>query len=433
MAQTVHSTFTELTDAAFDAHADTMVANSKTAQKKREAIAYLWSVCSTDKKTLAADRKALNTKRLAQQKRQDKIEELLTHLEFDFSKSPELFTAQTLSDADMVVASGHSSKTVYIGGKSYTGDLTISGSNVTFDGEGHGLAVDETLTNTASIVGDLIITGENITIRNIDFTSSSNEAVRVAGAKNVTLIGCKFAPGAGLTDTKWFYGDGIQSGNVTIENCFVSNFDSWYLMDASTTSAVATVRLDQVKLIKNYFKNNHGSIAIRGPVSDPNKYVQVTGNRFETTTFHQLFWDFCEVSGATKRIVIQDNVCIGEPGTHTSAGKKGGFQIWSKSPQPWSLYFKGNSGQNMKVFLKIAHNSAFYSANTFDEEHHHIEFDKTLVDVAHCFSPVYKKEDGTTASANKWQEGDYVPINSSTYVSVPSVINPNSYSVVAPS
>jgi len=434
MAQSVHSSFTGLTHAAFTTHADIMVANSKTAPKKREAIAYLWTVCSTDKKTLAADRKALNTKRLAQQKRQDKIEELLGHLEFDFSKSPELFTAQSLSDADMATALTQNNKTVYVGGKTYNGDITISGDSVTLDGEGHGLAVDETLANTAIFTGcDLIITGTTVTVKNVDFTSSTNQAVRVAGAKNVTFVGCKFSPGPNLTDTKWFYGAGIQSGNVSIENCLVSDFDSWYLMDASTTSAAATVRLDEVKLINNYFKNNHGSISIRGPVADPNKDVRVTGNRFETTTFHLQFWDFCEVSRATKGIVIQDNVCIGEPGTHTAAGKKGGFQMWSKSPQPWTLYFKGNSGQNLKVFLKIAHNAAFYSANTFDEEHHHIEFDKTLTDVAHCFSPVYKKEDGTTASANKWQEGDYVPVNSATYPSVPSVVNASSYSVVAPS
>jgi len=57
MAQSVHSSFAGLSHAAFTTHADTMVANSKTAQKKREAIAYLWTVCSTDKKTLAADEK----------------------------------------------------------------------------------------------------------------------------------------------------------------------------------------------------------------------------------------------------------------------------------------------------------------------------------------------------------------------------------------
>lgn len=434
MSQTVHSSFKELTHVEFQAHANAMVANSKTAQKKREAVSYLWAICSADKATLDADRTELNLKRLDQKKRQDKIEELLVALEFDYSKSPELFSAQTLSDADMITALTQSSKTVFVGGKTYNGDLTISGDHVTLDGEGaDGSAKSETLANTATFTGDLIITGNNIVIKNIDFTSSTNEAVRVNGASNITLDSCTFQPGSNLTDTKWWFGAGLQSGDLTIKNCFVQNFDSWMLMDASTTSAAATVRLDQVHIKNNYFKNNAGSIAIRGPVSDPNKHVQVTGNKFETTTFHNLFWDFCEVSGATKRVTVQDNVCIGEVGTHTSPGKKGGFQIWSKSARPWTLYFKGNSGQNMKVFLKIAHNSTFYSPNTFDDDKHHIEFDGTLTDVAHCFSPVYKKEDGSTASADKWQEGDYVPINSSTYVSVPSVINPHGYSIVSPS
>ena len=101
-----------------------------------------------------------------------------------------------------------------------------------------------------------------------------------------------------------------------------------------------------------------------------------------------------EVSGGVKKVRIEDNVCVGEAGTHTAAGKKGGFQVWSKSDRPWTLYFKGNTGQNLKVFLKIAHNAGFYSPNTFDEENHHLEFDGTLTDVAYAFSPVYKKADG---------------------------------------
>ena len=146
MSQTVHSSFKELTDSQFKSHADAMVANSKTAQKKREAVSYLWSICSADKATLDAERTELNLKRLAQKKRQDKIEELLVGLEFDYSKSPELFTAQTLSDADMTTALTQSPKTVFVGGKSYTGALTISGDHVILDGEGaNGSANNDTL------------------------------------------------------------------------------------------------------------------------------------------------------------------------------------------------------------------------------------------------------------------------------------------------
>jgi len=434
MPQPVHTTFGALSDVDFVAHATAMINNSRTAAKKREAIAYLQSVCSTDKNSIETERKVINTKRLGQKKRQDKIASMLAELEFDFQQTPELFTAQSvISDADMITALTENSKTIFVGGKQFSGAVIISGSNVTLDGEGSGSAKAESLSNTAVFAGDLILSGDKITVRNIDFTSSTNAAVRVSGASNVTLENCRFAPGTNLTDTKWFYGAGLQTGDLTIKNCFVQNFDSWMLMDASTTSAAATVRLDQVRIKNNFFKNNAGSIAIRGPESDPNKSVIVTGNRFETTTFHQYFWDFLEVSGGVKKVRIEKNVCIGAVGTHTAAGKKGGFQIWSKSDRPWTLYFKDNSGQNLKVFLKIAHNAGFYSPNTFDDENHRIEFDGTLTDVAFAFSPVYKKADGTTLSENKWQEGDYVPENVATYPSVPNTINTTGYPVVSPS
>ena len=430
--QPTYTSFTELSHAEFIAHAEIMLSNSKRAEKKREAAAYLQSTAAQDKKILDEERRKSKTRRLAQREREKTINELLNQLSFDFSKSPELFTAQTLSDADMATMLTQDSKTVFIGGKAFAGDLVVSGSGVTVDGEGSGSAVAQTLTNSATVVGDLIISGDNCTIRNIDFTSATNQAVRVAGASNLTIENCKFSPGAGLSDTKWFYGAGIQTGDLTIKNCRVSDFDSWYLMDASTTSAAATVRLDQVRIKNNFFKNNAGSIAICGPVADPNKSVVVSGNTFETATFHQYFWDFVEVSGATKRVVIRDNACVGEPGTHTAAGKKGGFQVWSKSPRPWTLDFRGNAASNLKVFLKIAHNAGFYSPDTSDEDHR-IEFDATLTDVAFAFSPVYKKADGTTASENKWQEGDYVPENAAVYPSPPSVVNPSNYSVVQPS
>jgi len=431
--ETVHKTFQELTHTQFQAHADNLVAHSKTASKKREAVSYLWSVCSTDKKQLDQDRTDLKAKRHAQKKRQKAVETHLLGMEFDFARSPELFQNQTLTDAQLVSALTQNNETVFMKGKAFSGSITISGDNVTLDGEGSGLAKDGTLANSASVAGDLIITGANVTVKNVDFTSSTNQAVRVNGASNVKLVGCKFAPGGNLTDTKWFYGAGIQSGDITIENCRVEEFDSWYLMDASTASAAATVRLDKVSLINNYFRENAGSIAIRGPVADPNRDVRVIGNRFETTTFHGSFWDFCEVSGGFLRARIENNICIGQVGTNTAVGKKGGFQVWSRSPRPSTLYFKGNQGQNLKVFLKIAHNTVYYTPNSYDTENNLIDVSATLSNCAYAFSPVYKKNDGTTLQDDKWQEGDYTPANLATYPNVPSIVNPNGYATVQPS
>ena len=429
MTQQVHETFVGLTYDQFVAHADAMVSNSTTDSSKRQAIAYLSKVLSLDQKSLDTDRKTLKNKRYSQRRRETKVAELHDELEFDFSKTPSLFSAQTLSDQDMLNAVAADQSHVFIGTKQYTGDLTISGNNVTLDGQGTGSAVAETLSNNAQITGKLHITGNNCVIKNVDFVSTGEKAVTVAGAANLVLDSCKFTCGPNLNDAKWFFGDGLSAGTLTIKNCTVTGFNSWYLADASTHSTAATVKLDSVEILENYFKNNHGSIAIRGPTNDPNGKVTITRNKFETDTFHQYFWDFVEVSGAVREVVCTDNEFNGVPGTNTEAGKKGGVQVWSKSPVPWTLYFKGNVATNLKVFLKIAHNSTFYSPNTHDPRQR-LEFDGTLTNVAYCFAPVYKKEDGTTAQDDKWQEGDYVPVNAAVYPNVPSIVNPQGYAVV---
>jgi hypothetical protein len=91
--------------------------------------------------------------------------------------------------------------------------------------------------------------------------------------------------------------------------------------------------------------------------------------------------------------------------------------------------------KNLKIGLKIATNNTFYSPNTFSEDNHSISLDGAVTDVAFAFSGVYKKNDGTTSSAMKWQEGNYTPVNVSTYPSYVgvSVVNPSNYAIVQPS
>jgi hypothetical protein len=91
--------------------------------------------------------------------------------------------------------------------------------------------------------------------------------------------------------------------------------------------------------------------------------------------------------------------------------------------------------KNLKIGLKIATNNTFMSPNTFDEDNHNISLDGTVTDVAFAASFVYKKNDGSTTSANKWQEGDYTPVNVGTYPSYVgvSVLNPSNYAIVQPS
>ena len=427
----VHTSFESLTATEFEAYAKQLVENSKTTGKKREALSYLWSVCSADKKKIDQQLKNAKQDQYTQKQRQDVVQNEIIDHEFDFSLSPELFTQQSLTDATLENLLQTDNSIIYMKNKSYTGDLVVSANNVIVDGQGSGEALSE-LSNSANVNGNLVIQSENVHIKNINFISRTNQCVIVNGAKNVTLSNCSFQPGSGLSDTKWFYGAGLQSGNLKIENCKVENFSSWYLMDASTTSAAAQVRLDNVEIINNYFSENQGSIAIRGPESDPNQYIKVHGNKFETAVFHQYFWDFVEISGAFLQADIQDNVCIGEAGTNNAAGKKGGFQLWSKSPRPFTIKFKGNTSKNLKIFLKIAHNDGFYSPNVYDINNHLLDLSASITDTAFAYSPVYKNNDGTTQSENKWQEGDYTPENISAYPNPPLVVNPHNYNIVQP-
>ena len=87
---------------------------------------------------------------------------------------------------------------------------------------------------------------------------------------------------------------------------------------------------------------------------------------------------------------------------------------------------------NFKVGGKIAHNTTFYTPNQGDEDNFDIDVSSTLTNVAHAFSFLYKFNDGSTASLDKWTEGDYTPENVAVWPTVPSVTNPSAYSIVKP-
>jgi len=435
--QTIHKSFQDLSEGDFNTYVNALLDGHPGSDQRKHALSYLQHINSADKTTLTADKAALTTKRGDHQKKQTIIDNLIESHSFDFSRQTSLFTAQTVTDADISTLLTQDNAEVYIKGRTMLVDIIISGDNVLLDGQGNeGSARTEKLTNTTSVTGQIKISGDNAVIRGIDFTSTSEYALIFTGAcQNITLEDCQFVAGAGIADSKWFYGAGNYfQGNVTVTNCRVQDFNSWMLADFHTGSATPVIPLKKVRINKCFFKNNAGSIAARGMISDPIKLFEAKDNKFETTNFYTSFWDFLECNNVLK-VVATGNEMIGAVGTHTAAGKKGGFQFWSRSPRPWTLKFANNSMKNLKVGLKIATNNTFMSPNTFDEDDHNISLDGTVTDVAYAFSGVYKKNDGSTTSVNKWQEGDYTPVNASTYPSYvgTSVVNPNNYAIVQPS
>ena len=96
------------------------------------------------------------------------------------------------------------------------------------------------------------------------------------------------------------------------------------------------------------------------------------------------------------------------------------------------LAYSGNVIQNLRVGLKIAHNSSFYTPDSANEDFV-VDLTNTITNVLKAVSFKYKKEDGSTASADKWvsDDADYVPENVAVYPTPPPIVNPQGYAVVS--
>ena len=427
----IHDSFGTLSEADFKTYSTELVGGYPSSAERKQAVAYLQQIASADKTSIDTQRAALRISRKEHKAKQALIDSLLAEQGFDFARQTALFVQQTPTDADLRVLLTQDNAECFFSGRTIAGDVEITGDSVLFDGGGSGDARTETLTSTGKVTGDIIISGDDATIRGVDFTSGTDKAIQFAsGVEDVKFENCLFKPGAGVTGpdgTMWWFGDGLQ-GNVTVTNCFITGFDSWLLADWNTHSNTPTLPLKRVRIKKNYWKDCAGSIAARGMASNPIKLVQYQNNKYISTATHTLFWDVFEANNA-KRVVVSGN----EASIDGQGDKRGFLQAWSRSSLPWSLYYKGNTPlTNFKVAGKVAHNSTFYAPDAEDEEDFLIDLTGTYTNVAHGFSFVYKKEDGTTPSASKWQEGDYFPENATTYPAPPvaKVVNPGGFSIV---
>ena len=432
----IYDSFSDLSVAGFDSYSKELVGGYPSSSERKQAVAYLQAINSADKDSISKSRATLRKSRREHQQKQDLIDALVAEQAFDFSRQTALFVQQTPSDADLRTLLTQDNMEVYFTGRTIAGDITISGDSVLFDGSGSGDARTETLSSSGKVTGDIIVTGDDCTIKGVDFTSTTDQAVRFgADVDDVTFVDCVFRPGSGIAvvspmnGTAWWVGTGL-AGNVTCTNCLVEGFTSWLLADWNTMSGTPTRALKRVRVKKNYFKNCKGSIAARGMVSEPIKLVQYMNNKFISDTTDPLFWDCFEANNC-KRVEVTGN----EASIEAQGDKRGFLQTWSRSSIPWTLYYKDNTISNFKVGGKIASNTTFYAVDSFNDDDFLIDVSSTHTNVAHAFSFLYKKNDGTTPSAEKWwkADGDYTPENILTYPTVPSVVNPSSYSIVQPS
>ena len=429
------TTFADLDESAFKTYVESLLAKSGTGIRRRNVVSYLQQVYNTDAEAFATERTAHRLKRKQQRERRGVIESSIKSQNFDYARSQEIFETDALTDAELSTEVQADDAECYLKDSDRTLDLTVTGDRVLLNGEGNGLSARESkLANTAKITGVLRIEGNDCHIKGVDFQSTGEKAITFgAGVQNLTLENCRFTAPSGNADSKWFYGENF-GGDLTITNCRVESFTSWYLADFSSTSGEPQQALDRVRIKRNYFRNNHGSMAARGKTGDRTKLVQFNNNKWETDTLHASFWDVFEANG-TKKVEIQNNELVAPVGQEQVIGKQGAFQVWQKTTQskrPWVISYSGNKVSNLKVGVKIAHNSGFRSPDT-DSDNYLIDLTEVQTNVTYPASFKYKNADGSTASANKWLpagNGSYVPDNADQYASPPPVVNPNGYSIV---
>jgi len=438
MSSAIHTSFQAITEEDFGTYADTLVAGYPTSDERKHALSYLQHVNSADNVALSTEHGELKTKRLEQRKKQKKIDSLIEQHAFNFSRQSTLFTPQVVTDSQVAALLTQDGKEVYIKGRSMTTDLLINGDNVLLDGQGNeGSVRTEALVNTATVTGQLRVSGNNVVIRGVNFVSTGEKALIFPSAcSNLTLEDCKFTAPAVHNDSKWWFGGvNLYSGNVTVTNCWIEGFTGVLLADYSTDSGAAQTALERVQIKKCLFKNNLGSMAARGKITDPMKLYSFTDNKITQTALHASFWDIHEASGAVLKVVCTGNEYIGPTGAGADVtGKKGFFQCWSKNSKPWTLLYKDNTLSNTRCGGKVATMASFYAVNAADEDQTLVDLSATLTNVYKAFSWIYKKADGTTPSAEKWLRNDatYAPENAATYPSPPTVVNPQNYDVVQP-
>ena len=428
------TTFDELNEAQFKTYADGLMGNTRTHQKRKEFISYLHSVNAKDKKEIETERSSVILKLLELQKREKYIGTLSVGHGFDYAKTDYLFTSDDLTDAELETLVTEENTTVYVHGKTYTGNIHITADYVTLDGQSNKKsAISEELANSASFVGGVTISADNCILKGIDFTSTGvSKGIQFTNsATNVVLQDCKFIADTAVSDTSFWYGENYGTGNITIKNCRIQGYSSWYLMDGHTTSAVPTIPLHTVLIEDCLFKNNQGSIAIRGVTDNMNKKVSYLRNKFETTTLHASFWDFVEANN-TRRVICKDNTFTAPVGQELLDGKKGVLQTWSKSKLPWTVEYSGNVISNIKFGIKVPLITSFYAPDT-SSDNYKIDLSSSHTNILAGASFLYKRNSGTTPSNLKYHDisppNDYTPVNISTYPSI-TVTNPNNLAIV---
>ena len=426
-----HESFEDLSQTEFESHASALLGKQRTAQRRKRVLTYLQSINDKDAETIAEARSSFTLRNRQNRQKTTRLKSYIAEHHFDFSKHQELLSDETVSASELDTMLGTDDSEIFLN-QSYTKDIAVTGDDIVIFGEGgNGLSArTEELVNQVKITGDITISGKNITFKNMDFDSVGEFGIKfLAGGENVKFENCRFTGPAGHADSKWWYGEFFK-GNATLTNCFVQNYSSWMLFDISSTSGEPDYATKMVKIKRCFFKNNLGSAAIRGKINEATPLVQVTNNRFVTNQMHAYFWGFVEVSGYVKKVEVKNNYFEGPAGNEQVALPRHAVQLWSSNPKPWAVYYKDNEIKNMQIGVALAHNSIHYSPDT-ESDDYLLDLSKTLTNVNYAASFAHNNTAGDLAYEDKWFAGaEYNPANMSVYGTTPAVVNPNGYALL---
>ena len=368
-----HISFLDLSDEDFKEYAEYLVNSDVYSEARVRALAYLQQTTSKDKKSIADQQAALNSKRQRQRQHQEAVDAQFLNSDIGFltAHAPVFQEPPVWTDAQILAKLTVDNAEVYIQDRDITGTVVLSGDNVKFRGlGGSGSAVGGDLAHTCIVTGQIQISASDVTLEGLHFKFAAGSDVQshivFSGGTNtsLTLKDCTFEGTGTYADAMWLYGSGSGGGTQYIANCRVLNFGSWLLGDATTSSSAdPNARIERFTLSGCKFENCAGSFAVRGNQNNPNGEANFYNNlvAFGAGQQHASFWD-CFEANNTLRVICTGNTVTGA----THGADRGFLQCWSRSGVPWFVKYKSNTITNFGAGIRIACNATFYCPNTYD-------------------------------------------------------------------
>jgi hypothetical protein len=226
----------------------------------------------------------------------------------------------------------------------------------------------------------------------------------------LTIKNCTFENTGSHADGRFFCGSGSGGGTQTIENCEIKNFTSWLLLDATTNSGTATVKLDKFALTKSRIDNCMGSMSVRGMQADPNGDVEFSENivYYGSNGQHSYFWAVFEANNSL-RVVCEKNIVAGASKAGGANATRHFFQVWSRSARPWYVRYQENHISGFYTAIALAAVATFYSPDIYNPSYLLSIKANQISDLDYGASFVYD-------STNKWASVlTYAPENVATY------------------